>query len=189
MTSTPTCSGHCGAAAATSASSPRSSSPSTPLGHRPGRAILWDATDAGRSSASIATSSATLRRARTLVRFGAAPPLPVIPRSALSPGAMVGACYAGPIEDGEQTLRPLRAFAFPCSTWSGPALRGIPHAPLHRAARLELLLEVHPPPRASRRPHRRDRRARVLLLVAAVVRGDVPSQGGGGAAWPWAGRR
>src|SRR3546814_7985770 len=44
---------------------------------------------------------------------------------------------------------------------------------------MELLLEVHPPPRAPRRPHRRDHRAHVLLLVAAVVRGDVPSEGGG----------
>src|SRR3546814_1717049 len=55
---------------------------------------------------------------------------------------------------------------------------GIPErARLDRRPRLELLLEVHPPPRAPRQPHRRDHRARVLLLVAAVVRGDVPSEG------------
>ena len=59
-------------------------------------------------------------------------------------------------------------------------VRGIPErARLDRRPRLELLLEVHPPARTPRRPHRRDRRARILLLVAAVVRGDVPSEGGG----------
>jgi FAD/FMN-containing dehydrogenase len=47
----------------------------------------------------------------TVVRFGAAPPLPVIPEHMqLRPVVMVGTCYAGSIEDGEQMLRPLRAF-------------------------------------------------------------------------------
>src|SRR5262249_6716346 len=60
------------------------------------------------------------------------------------------------------------------------AVRGIPErARLDRRPRLELRLEVPPPSRAPRRPHRRDPRARILLLVAAVVRGDVPSEGGG----------
>jgi FAD/FMN-containing dehydrogenase len=47
----------------------------------------------------------------TVVRFGAAPPLPAIPEELhWRPVLMVGACYAGPIEDGERALRPLRAF-------------------------------------------------------------------------------
>jgi hypothetical protein len=33
---------------------------------------------------------------------------------------MVGACYAGPIEDGEQILRPLRAFGTPLLDLVGP---------------------------------------------------------------------
>jgi hypothetical protein len=34
---------------------------------------------------------------------------------------MVGTCYAGPIEDGEQALRPLRAFRTPLLDLIGPA--------------------------------------------------------------------
>jgi FAD/FMN-containing dehydrogenase len=45
----------------------------------------------------------------TVVRFGTAPPLPVIPTDLhWRPVVMVGICYAGPIEDGERLLRPLR---------------------------------------------------------------------------------
>jgi FAD/FMN-containing dehydrogenase len=47
----------------------------------------------------------------TVVRFGAAPPLPVIPKELhWRPVVMVGSCYAGPVEAGEQALRPLRAY-------------------------------------------------------------------------------
>ena len=74
--------------------------------------VLWDASDAGN----------VLRCYRdfvgnapdelgTVVRFGTAPPLPVIPENLhWRPVVMIGACYAGPIEDGELALRPLRAF-------------------------------------------------------------------------------
>jgi FAD/FMN-containing dehydrogenase len=57
----------------------------------------------------------------TVVRFGAAPPLPVIPRDLhWRPVVMVGTCYAGPIEDGERVLRPLRASATPLLDLVGP---------------------------------------------------------------------
>ena len=50
----------------------------------------------------------------TVVRFGTAPPLPVIPKDLhWRPVLMIGTCYAGSIEDGEQVLRPLRAFRTP----------------------------------------------------------------------------
>jgi hypothetical protein len=50
----------------------------------------------------------------TVVRFGTAPPLPVIPESLhWRPVVMIGTCYAGPIEDGERVLRPLRACCTP----------------------------------------------------------------------------
>jgi FAD/FMN-containing dehydrogenase len=50
----------------------------------------------------------------TVVRFGTAPPLPVIPADLhWRPVVMVGICYAGPIEDGERWLRPLRACRSP----------------------------------------------------------------------------
>jgi FAD/FMN-containing dehydrogenase len=50
----------------------------------------------------------------TVVRFGTAPPLPVIPADLhWRPVVMVGACYAGPIEAGERALRPLRASRTP----------------------------------------------------------------------------
>ena len=84
--------------------------------------ILWDATDAVE----------VLRLYRdfvhgapdelgTVVRFGTAPPLPVIPEDLhWRPVLMVGACYAGPIEDGEKALRPLRASLTPLLDLIGP---------------------------------------------------------------------
>jgi hypothetical protein len=84
--------------------------------------ILWDAGDAAE----------VLRNYRdfvrdapdelgTVVRFGTAPPLPVIPSDLhWRPVLMVGACYAGPIEDGERTLRPLRASRTPLLDLVGP---------------------------------------------------------------------
>jgi FAD/FMN-containing dehydrogenase len=57
----------------------------------------------------------------TVVRFGTAPPLPVIPENLhWRPVLMVGACYAGPIEDGERALRPLRASRSPLLDLIGP---------------------------------------------------------------------
>jgi FAD/FMN-containing dehydrogenase len=57
----------------------------------------------------------------TVVRLGTAPPLPVIPEDLhWRPVVMVGACYAGPIEDGEHVLRPLRAFRTPVLDLIGP---------------------------------------------------------------------
>jgi FAD/FMN-containing dehydrogenase len=84
--------------------------------------ILWDARDAGE----------VLRLYRdfvgdapdelgTVVRFGAAPPLPVIPAHLhWRPVVMVGTCYTGPIEVGERLLRPLRASRTPLLDLVGP---------------------------------------------------------------------
>jgi FAD/FMN-containing dehydrogenase len=74
--------------------------------------ILWDATDAVEV---LRFYRDFVRDAPeelgTVVRFGAAPPLPVIPEHLhWRPVVMVGTCYAGPIEHGEQVLRPLRAY-------------------------------------------------------------------------------
>ena len=84
--------------------------------------ILWDATDAGEV---LRFYRDFVRDAPdelgTVVRFGAAPPLPVIPEDLhWRPVVMVGTCYAGPIEDGEQVLRPLRAFRTPLLDLVGP---------------------------------------------------------------------
>jgi FAD/FMN-containing dehydrogenase len=85
--------------------------------------ILWDATDAGEV---LRFYRDFVRNAPdelgTVVRFGAAPPLSVI-REDLHwrPVVMLGACYSGPIEDGEQVLRPLRAFRTPLLDLVGPA--------------------------------------------------------------------
>jgi FAD/FMN-containing dehydrogenase len=58
----------------------------------------------------------------TVVRFGAAPPLPQIPADLhWRPVVMVGTCHAGPIEDGERLLRPLRAYRSPLLDLVGPA--------------------------------------------------------------------
>ena len=84
--------------------------------------IFWDARDA----------SEVLRFYRdfvrdapndlgTVVRFGTAPPLSVIPAAMhWRPVVMVGACFAGKIADGERALRPLRAFRTPLLDLIGP---------------------------------------------------------------------
>jgi FAD/FMN-containing dehydrogenase len=84
--------------------------------------ILWDATDAGEV---LRFYRDFIRDAPdelgTVVRFGTAPPLPVIPeRLHWRPVVMVGTCYAGPIEDGERVLRPLRAFRPSLLDFVGP---------------------------------------------------------------------
>ena len=57
----------------------------------------------------------------TVVRFGSVPPLAVIPEQLhWRPAVMVGTCYAGPIEDGEKALRPLRALRTPLLDLVGP---------------------------------------------------------------------
>ena len=84
--------------------------------------ILWDASDVGevlrfyRDFVSQAPDELG-----TVVRFGTAPPLPVIPTELhWRPVVMIGTCYAGPIEDGERVLRPLRASRTPLLDLIGP---------------------------------------------------------------------
>jgi FAD/FMN-containing dehydrogenase len=84
--------------------------------------IVWDATDAGEV---LRFYRDFIRDAPdelgTVVRFGTAPPLPVIPEHLhWRPVMMIGTCYAGPIEDGERLLRPLRAFRTPLLDLVGP---------------------------------------------------------------------
>lgn len=85
--------------------------------------ILWHATDAAEVLRLyrdfIADAPDELG---TVVRFGTAPPLTVIPENLhWRPVMMVGACYAGPIEEGERVLRPLRASRTPLLDLVGPA--------------------------------------------------------------------
>jgi FAD/FMN-containing dehydrogenase len=77
--------------------------------------ILWDASDAREV---LRFYRDFIRDAPdelgTVVRFGTAPPLSVIPPDLhWRPVVLVGICYAGPIEDGERRLRPLRACRSP----------------------------------------------------------------------------
>ena len=85
--------------------------------------ILWDATDAAEV---LRFYRDFVREAPdelgTVVRFGTAPPLPVLPKNLhWRPVVMVGTCYVGPLEDGERLLRPLRAFGTPLLDLIGPA--------------------------------------------------------------------
>jgi FAD/FMN-containing dehydrogenase len=85
--------------------------------------ILWDARDAAEV---LRFYRDFIRDAPdelgTVVRFGTAPPLPVIPAKLhWRPVLMVGACYAGPIEEGERRLAPLRVFRTPLVDLVGPA--------------------------------------------------------------------
>ena len=84
--------------------------------------ILWDAAEA---EDLLRFYRDFLREAPeelgTVVRFGTAPPLPVIPSDLhWRPVVMVGVCYAGRIEAGEERLRPLRAFRTPLLDLVGP---------------------------------------------------------------------
>ena len=84
--------------------------------------ILWDASDAPEV---LRFYRDFIRNAPdelgTVVRFGAAPPLPGIPEDLhWRPVVMIGTCYAGAIEDGEQALRPLRASRTPLLDLIGP---------------------------------------------------------------------
>ncbi|HEX6322611.1 MAG TPA: FAD-binding oxidoreductase [Vicinamibacterales bacterium] len=85
--------------------------------------LLWDASETGEV---LRYYRDFIRDAPdelgTVVRFGAAPPLPVIPADLhWRPVVMIGTCYAGPIEDGEQALRPLRKSVTPLLDLIAPA--------------------------------------------------------------------
>jgi hypothetical protein len=68
----------------------------------------------------------------TVVRFGTAPPLPVIPEELhWRPIVLVGACHAGPVEDGEAELRPLRACGRPLAPTKPPIVSAMPTAPAY----------------------------------------------------------
>jgi hypothetical protein len=57
----------------------------------------------------------------TVIKFCTVPPLPVIPEELhWRPVVMVGTCFAGPIENGEKALRPLRKFRTPLLDLVGP---------------------------------------------------------------------
>ena len=85
--------------------------------------IFWDASDARevlRCYRDIVRDAPD--ELGTVVRFGTVPPLPLIPEQLhWRPAVMIGACYAGPIDDGVQVLRPLRAFRSPLLDLIGPA--------------------------------------------------------------------
>ena len=85
--------------------------------------ILWDASDAGEVLRFYRDFvRAAPEELGTVVRFGAAPPIPDIPEEMHGrPVVMVGTCYAGPIEEGERVLRPLRATRTPLLDLIGPA--------------------------------------------------------------------
>jgi FAD/FMN-containing dehydrogenase len=59
----------------------------------------------------------------TVIRLGTIPPLPVInPEFHFRPALGVACCYAGPVEDGERTVRALRRFGTPLVDLVGPTL-------------------------------------------------------------------
>jgi FAD/FMN-containing dehydrogenase len=84
--------------------------------------IVWDAGDA---AAVLRFYREFIREAPdelgTVVKFGTVPPLPVIPEHLhWRPVVMVGACYAGPLGDGQLALRPLRESRPPLLDLVGP---------------------------------------------------------------------
>ncbi|MCW5658913.1 MAG: FAD-binding oxidoreductase [Burkholderiaceae bacterium] len=85
--------------------------------------VLWDARDAKqvlRSYRDFVRDAPD--ELGTVVRFGTAPPLAGIPAELhWRPVVMIGTCYAGPIDDGERALGPLRACVPPLLDGVGPA--------------------------------------------------------------------
>jgi FAD/FMN-containing dehydrogenase len=77
--------------------------------------ILWDAADAAevlRAYRDVVHDAPD--ELGTVVRLGTAPPLPDIPEDLhWRPVLIVASCYAGPVEEGEEVLRPLRALGAP----------------------------------------------------------------------------
>jgi FAD/FMN-containing dehydrogenase len=59
----------------------------------------------------------------TVIRLGTVPQLPDIsPELHLRPAIAVACCYAGPVDDGERVVRPLRRFGTPLVDLVGPTL-------------------------------------------------------------------
>ena len=57
----------------------------------------------------------------TVVRLGTIPPLPVVDEDLhFRPAIAVVSCYAGPVDDGERAVRPLREFGTPLVDLVGP---------------------------------------------------------------------
>ncbi len=84
--------------------------------------ILWDASDAAEL---LRFYRDFIRNAPdelgTVIRFGTAPAISAIPESLhWRPVVMIGTCYAGTIKNGEEMLRPLRAFGRPLLDLVGP---------------------------------------------------------------------
>jgi FAD/FMN-containing dehydrogenase len=58
----------------------------------------------------------------TVIRLGTIPPLPVIPENLhWRPAIAIACCYAGPVDDGERAVRPLRMFGKPLVDLLGPS--------------------------------------------------------------------
>jgi hypothetical protein len=58
----------------------------------------------------------------TVVRLGTVPPLPAIPEELhWRPAVAVACCYAGTVDDGQRSLRPLRRFGKPLLDLVGPS--------------------------------------------------------------------
>jgi FAD/FMN-containing dehydrogenase len=87
-------------------------------------AILWDAEETGEV---LRFYRDFVRNAPdelgTVVRFGTAPPLAVIPEPLhWRPVVLIGVCHAGPVEQAQVALRPLRTFGRPLLDLIAPTL-------------------------------------------------------------------
>ena len=170
---TPSSSGACAAAAATSASSPRSRSGSTRSVRSCSAGMLMY--PGSRRAASCCASTATSWRRRPTRSAPASRSSPHRRRTSCpsrcgaSRSSASSCCYAGPVEDGEAALRPLRELPTSASTWSAP----MPYVAVQQlldAAEPEghaELLDGRLLRRPARRGDRRARRARHQAGVAA----------------------
>ena len=136
---------------------------------RPG--LLADGAVGRRCCASTATGSPTCPdELTTIVVHRKAPPLPCVPAELHGrPSSRVICCYAGPVEDGERVVRPLKSFGSPVLDLCVPK-PFVAHQAMFDAsfpAGLVVLLPVLRRRRADRRGHRHHRRARPADPLAA----------------------
>ena len=113
----------------------------------------------------------------TIVVLRMAPPAPFLPAAIHGqPVVIIAVCYAGPVEEGERAVAPLRRFGEPLADLDpADAVRVAPGPDRRqRAPWARLLLEVGVSAAAQRCPDRYAHRACLARRDAGVVHGPVP---------------
>ncbi|MFN8556601.1 MAG: hypothetical protein U0531_04380 [Dehalococcoidia bacterium] len=120
MRSTPTCSGRCAAAAATSGVLTSLELRLEPAGAILGGGVFYPATDGARLIRAAAAYPPRRRTVTTMVMVMRAPPCRSSRRQVGDVVALVAFCYVGDLAEGERVVAPLRTPAAPVVNMVGP---------------------------------------------------------------------